>query len=180
MNAHHMIFFPAGLAAALVLAGCGGQPEPTPTPTKTPVGAVSQETPATPTPAQATATQVAATEVAAAATSSPTPGAFAATVAAGAVAAVADDAVSFALAQGPENVTADQLTAALLGVLGRLRDWTAGTGGESALADCRALLPGVIARAENRGPLEALLQACESGEAQQVGAALGAFEGLLP
>jgi hypothetical protein len=112
--------------------------------------------------------------------STPTPGAFVATVAAAAVAAAADDAVGFVLERGAENVTADQLTAALLGVLGRLRAWVAGTGSETALADCRALLPGVIARTDNRGPLDALLAACEGGEPGAVGAALEAFRGIMP
>lgn len=150
------IFFPAGLAAALLLSACGGQPQPTPTPTRTPA------------------------PTATAAPSTPTPGAFVATVAAGVVGALADDAVAYVLEHGAPNVTADQLTAALLGVLGRLRDWTAGSGSETALADCRALLPGVIARADNSGPLEALLGACESGDRAQVGAALEVFAGIVP
>ena len=152
------LIFPAGLAAALLLSACGGNPAPTPTPTRTPAPA------STPTAAPAT----------------PTPGAFVATVAAAAVRAAADDAVGYVLQQGAANVTADQLTAALLGVLGRLREWTAGTGGETALADCRALLPGVIARADNRDALTALLAACEGGDAAGVGAALEAFGGIMP
>lgn len=166
------IFFPAGLAVALLLSACGVEPAPTPTPTRTPAPAATAP-PATPSPAADDAKSETVALL-------PTPGALAATVAAGAVAAVADDAVGYVLAQGAANVTADQLTAALLGVLGRLRDWTQGTGGETALADCRALLPGVIARAENRQPLEALLAACESGDAAQVGAALGPFAGIMP
>lgn len=163
-----------GLAAVLLLSACGGDPVPTPTPTKTP--APPTAAPASPTPASTPAPAPTAELP----QSSPTPGAFAATVAAGAVRAVADDAVGFVLERGAENVTATQLTAAVLGVLGRLRDWTEGTGGGTALADCRALLPGVIARADNKGPLRELLAACEGGDAQQVRAALGAFAEIMP
>ena len=170
--------FPTHLAlilSLLLLTACGGQSDPTPTPTQTPAPPPTAA-PATPTPPPAVEV---VTETPASA-ETPTPGALAAAIASGVVAAVADDAVGFVLEHGAANVTADQLSAALIGVLGRLRAWVDGTGGETALADCRALLPGVMARADNDAPLTALLAACESGDRAAVAAALEAFAGMLP
>ena len=60
------------------------------------------------------------------------------------------------------------------------RYWTEGTGGETALADCKALIPGVLARADNLDALTALLRACESEDAQQVRDALALFAEIMP
>lgn len=177
------LVIPTGLALALLLAACGGQPEPTPTPTQTPApvataAAMVQSPTWTPTPNPTMTPNP---------TNSPSPsqtlplsGTLAGAIAAGVVARVSDDALAFVLEHGAANVTADQLAAALLGVLGRLRAWVDGMGGETALDDCRALLPGVIARSENVEPLQALLLACESGDRAALGAALEAFAGIMP
>lgn len=156
---------------ALLLSACGGQAEPTATPAQTATPTHTATPVAPPAPA---ATPLAA------ATPATTLETLGAEIASDVVAAVADDAVAFVLEKGAANVTADQLTAALLGVLGRLGAWVAGTGGETALADCRALLPGVIARSENHATLDALLAACESEDAAIVEAALQPFAALLP
>lgn len=95
----------------LLLAACGGQPEPTATPTQTPMPTTAATSAPEPTPTPLVAATSAQTS---------TLEAFGAEIASAVVANVADDAVAFVLEQGTANVTAEQLTAALLGVAGRL------------------------------------------------------------
>ena len=155
------------LLLALVLSGCGTGSVPTPTQTPTPAATATLAPTATSLPVEAAAPQS-------------TLGALGGEIAAAVVDKVSDDALTFVLEKGAANVTADQLTAALLGLLGGLQRWVAGAGGDTAIEDCRALLPGVIARSTNHAPLDALLAACESGDKAAVTAALEPLKALLP
>lgn len=127
------------MVCSAILTGCGGRSQPTPTPTKTPMPPTATATPyheavastETPTPANTTVAPLAAEEVAA-----ENPGqALGEAIGAAVLDAELDDAMERAIELGAANMTADQLSFAVLAVLRRAPAWMDQIAGGAAVDD---------------------------------------------
>lgn len=134
------------MVCSAILTGCGGRSQPTPTPTKTPMPPTATATPyqapvsstETPTPAHSTDAPLVAGEVAAPApvVAVENPGqALGEAIGAAVLDAELDDAMERAIEIGAANMTADQLSFAVLAVLRRAPAWMDQIAGGVAVDD---------------------------------------------
>ena len=175
-----------------IVAGCGGRSQPTPTPTKTPMPPTATATPyqapvsstETPAPAHNTDAPPVAGEVA---TPAPVvavenPGqALGEAIGAAVVDSVLDDAMERAIELGAANMTAEQVTFAVLAVLRRAPAWMDQIAGGAAIDDdmeiyldaCHEIAFTASLRADNLRARNALGDLASGCTAVRMDAALG-------